>query len=149
MRYGLLIDDTSVAQDIARGHKRNDNGTTSPQAESGEMVDSRSYFSCRGSEMIYAHYMKRVIVEDLPTIPDLTSDISRLTSGLHNVNHEAWLLKGIRRHMAAILRSIDADDFERVGMHAADGPLTLADLLQRVTDHIPHHVQSIRRKGSP
>jgi hypothetical protein len=48
--------------------------------------------------------------------------------------------------MGRILRSVDADDFKRKGMHSVDGPLTLADVLQCAIDHIPHHAQYIDEK---
>ena len=53
------------------------------------------------------------------------------------------MIKAVRRHMGRILRSIDADAFERKGIHSEHGPVTLADLLQRASDHIPHHGQYI------
>jgi len=99
-------------------------------------------------DMVYANHMKRVIAEDRPALFDGDADLftDRLAFNSRDVDQEVWLVKAIRRHMAVILRSIDADDFERLGMHATDGQLTLADLLQRITDHIPHHVRSIDEK---
>jgi hypothetical protein len=41
---------------------------------------------------------------------------------------------------------IDADDFARIGAHVDDGSLTLGELLQRITDHIPNHVRAIEEK---
>ena len=99
-------------------------------------------------EMIYADRMKRVIAESEPTFfggePTLFAD--RLAYDVRDVDEEIRLVKAIRRHMARILRSLHADDFQRKGIHSEDGPLTLIDLLQRVTDHIPHHAQYIEEK---
>jgi hypothetical protein len=48
--------------------------------------------------------------------------------------------------MGRILRSLDADAFERKGIHSEHGPITLADLLQQAVDHIPHHALYIDEK---
>jgi hypothetical protein len=48
--------------------------------------------------------------------------------------------------MARILRSLTEKDFQRIGHHSEDGPLTLETLLQRITEHIPHHVRFIKEK---
>jgi hypothetical protein len=48
--------------------------------------------------------------------------------------------------MGRILRAIEAEAFERKGIHSEYGPVTLADLLQRAADHIPHHALYIDEK---
>ena len=60
-----------------------------------------------------------------------------------NVDEEIRMIKTVRHHMGHILRSVDPGDIRRKGLHSADGPLTLADLLKRAVDHIPHHAQYI------
>jgi len=44
------------------------------------------------------------------------------------------------------LRALKPEDFQRRGLHSRDGVLTLEDLLQRVTAHLPHHVRFIEEK---
>jgi hypothetical protein len=48
--------------------------------------------------------------------------------------------------MARILGGLKPEDWQRRGRHSRDGVLTLEDLLQRVTAHIPHHVRFIEEK---
>jgi hypothetical protein len=48
--------------------------------------------------------------------------------------------------MARILRALGPEDFQRRGLHSRDGALTLENLLQRATAHIPHHVRFIEEK---
>lgn len=36
--------------------------------------------------------------------------------------------------------------FERTGIHSVEGPMTLGSLLERITNHIPHHAQFIEEK---
>lgn len=99
-------------------------------------------------EPVYADRMKRVIAEEDPPLmggdPDLFAE--RLTYEQRDLEEEFQLMIAVRQHMATILRSIDPDDFQRTGIHSRDGALSLSQLLGRITNHIPHHVQFIREK---
>ena len=99
-------------------------------------------------DLIFADHMKRIIGEHEPALVGVhdKSFASRLSCHSRDVDEEARLIKAIRRHMGRILRSIDADDFKRKGIHSVDGPLTLVDVLQCAIDHIPHHAQYIEQK---
>jgi hypothetical protein len=59
---------------------------------------------------------------------------------------ELLLVETIRAQVARILRSLTPGDFQRRGIHAESGPLTLEKLLRRITGHIPHHVRFIDEK---
>jgi hypothetical protein len=99
-------------------------------------------------EPIYADRMKRVIAEDRPTLfggdPDVFA--ARLAYDRRDVEDELALIDVVRRQVGVILRTLEPADFERVGAHSADGPLTLETLLKRITSHVPHHVRFIREK---
>lgn len=99
-------------------------------------------------EPIYADRMKRVLVEDNPTMFGGDPDV--FASGLHyeirDVHEELDLIALVRRQMARILRQTDVEDFQRTGVHSESGPLTLETLLERITNHIPHHVKFINEK---
>jgi uncharacterized damage-inducible protein DinB len=99
-------------------------------------------------EVVYADRMKRVIVEDNP--PLLNLDPDTFAAGLayeqRDVEEELQLIEAIRRHLGRILRTLDSGCFQRTGNHATDGPLTLQTLLQRITNHIPHHLAFIEKK---
>jgi hypothetical protein len=41
---------------------------------------------------------------------------------------------------------LPAEAFERIGIHSVEGPMALAALLERIANHIPHHVQFIEQK---
>jgi hypothetical protein len=99
-------------------------------------------------DLIYADHMKRVIAEDEPALLGVDDKTygARLAYDKRDVDEEVRLIKAVRRHMGRILRAIDTDDFKRKGIHSVDGPVTLADLLQRATEHIPHHAQYIDEK---
>jgi uncharacterized damage-inducible protein DinB len=99
-------------------------------------------------EPVYADRMKRVIAEDRPTFFGLNPDAfaSRLAYSARDMNEELALIESVRRHVARILRTLPAGDFERLGNHSVDGPVTLETLLRRITNHIPHHIQFIEEK---
>lgn len=99
-------------------------------------------------EPIYADRMKRVLVEDNPTLFGGDPDV--FAAGLHydhrNVHEELELIAVVRKQMVRILRQTDVEDFQRTGVHSEAGPLTLETLLERITGHIPHHLKFIEEK---
>jgi hypothetical protein len=92
--------------------------------------------------------MKRVIAVSEPTFfggdPDVFA--ARLAYEHRDIGEELQLIEAVRRQMARILRSLAQGDFQRIGHHLEDGPLTLETLLRRITEHIPHHVRFIKEK---
>jgi uncharacterized damage-inducible protein DinB len=99
-------------------------------------------------EPIYADRMKRVIALEEPELlkGDPALFAARLAYDQRDVQEELSLIELTRKQMARILRTLKADDFARSGRHSRDGALTLKDLLERVTGHIPHHLQFIQEK---
>jgi|SRR5579872_201976 len=99
-------------------------------------------------EPIYADRMKRVIAEDQPLL--LSGDPDKFQARLAYANRDAAeelaLIDTVRSQMARILSTLGERDFARTGKHSSDGPLSLAVLLERITGHIPHHVQFIAEK---
>ena len=99
-------------------------------------------------EPVYGDRMKRVLVEDNPTMFGGDPDV--FAAGLHydkrSVHEELELISVVRRQMAVILRNTDVEDFQRTGVHSEAGPLTLETLLERITRHIPHHLTFIEAK---
>lgn len=99
-------------------------------------------------ETIYADRIKRVLVEDNPTL--FSGDPDQFAAGLHyeqrSVEDELQLISLVRSQVARILRQTELEDFQRTGVHSEAGPLTLETLLERVTAHIPHHVAFINEK---
>jgi hypothetical protein len=99
-------------------------------------------------EPIYADRMKRVIAENCPTF--FGGDPDTFAAGLayehRPVGGELELIAAVRRQMATILRELKAGDFQRTGNHSEAGSLSLETLLQRISDHIPHHIQFIAEK---
>tara|TARA_R110002072_G_scaffold302615_3_gene486907 strand:- start:12800 stop:13267 length:468 start_codon:yes stop_codon:yes gene_type:complete len=99
-------------------------------------------------EPVYADRMKRVIAENQPTFfggdPDVFA--AGLAYDQRNVEEELQLIEVVRRQMARILQTLLPKDFQRTGNHSVDGPMTLETLIQRITGHVPHHVEFIKEK---
>jgi uncharacterized damage-inducible protein DinB len=99
------------------------------------------------AEMLYADRIKRVIVENQPTLPGLDPDLhAKLAIVERNATEEVELVDLIRKQVLCILRTLRPDDFQRQGIHTEAGPMTIETLLRRVTGHIPHHVRFIAEK---
>lgn len=99
-------------------------------------------------EPVYADRMKRVLAEDSPPLRGGDPDQwrSALAYDLRDVNEELDLVDAVRRQMARILRTVPEAAWKRAGIHQEAGPLTLEELLSRITAHIPHHVAFIEEK---
>jgi len=99
-------------------------------------------------EPVYADRMKRVIAEAEPTFfgGDPDTFAAKLAYEKRDVEVELRLIEVVRLQMARILETLDVSDFDRVGIHAEDGPLDLKTLLTRITNHLPHHVRFITQK---
>lgn len=99
-------------------------------------------------EPIYADRMKRVIAEEHPRImsgdPDLFA--AKLAYTARDAEEELSLIDVVRKQMVRILSGLKPADFARTGVHSEDGPLSLETLLQRITNHIPHHSKFVAEK---
>ena len=99
-------------------------------------------------EPIYADRMKRVIALEEPELlkgdPQLFA--ARLAYDHRDMEEELAIIEWTRKQMVRILRMLTPVDFQRRGWHSRDGALTLEVLLQRITDHIPHHIRFIEEK---
>lgn len=100
------------------------------------------------AEVFYSDRMKRVLAEDRPTMfaADPDQFALRFRAEDRDLEEELALIAAMRKHILRILRTASAADFERVGIHSADGPLTLTTLLKRIAGHIPHHLRFIQEK---
>ncbi len=100
------------------------------------------------AEIIYADRMKRVLAEVEPLFFEANPELFRhaLNAENRSIEVELDVITVVRQHMSHILRSADTEDLQRRGRHSRDGSMTLETLLQRITDHIPHHVGFILEK---
>ena len=99
-------------------------------------------------EPVYADRMKHVIAEDQPSFAGGFHQqfAEHLAYNQRNIEEELTMIEVTRSQMARILRTLPPEAFERTGIHSVEGPMTLRTLLERITKHIPHHVQFIEEK---
>ncbi len=99
-------------------------------------------------ETIMANRMKHVIAEDQPSFPGGFHEqfARRLAYDARDIDEEIRLIEVVRSQTARILRTLPPEAFARTGIHSIDGPMTLKDLLERITNHIPHHAAFIQEK---
>jgi uncharacterized damage-inducible protein DinB len=99
-------------------------------------------------ETIYSDRMKRVLAEDNPELPAACPDAFATT--LHysqrNTYEELNVIAAVRSQTSRLLNSLNLECFQRTGVHSEDGPLTLETLLERIVEHIPHHLKFIDQK---
>lgn len=100
------------------------------------------------TEIVYADRMKRVLVEDNPTVFAWCPNKSIQDEYCRNrsVADELAVITATRRHISSILKNQDVECWQRTAVHSQDGPMTLETLLERITEHIPHHIRFIEQK---
>ena len=127
-------------------------GMTPEQIDAAPVPDkwSTRQFVCHLAdfEPVYADRMKHVIAEDKPTFAGGFQQqfAEHLAYDQRDIEEELTLIEVVRSQMARILRTLPPEAFERTGIHSVEGPMTLRTLLERITNHIPHHVQFIEEK---
>lgn len=99
-------------------------------------------------EIVSADRVRRVLAEDNPTLADGDPALfeSALKYAQRNVAQELEQIATIRASLNTILSACDIEDFQRTAVHTADGPMTLESLVERITNHIPHHIRFIKEK---
>jgi hypothetical protein len=99
-------------------------------------------------EIIGTDRIKRVIVEDKPTLfgGDPAQFAARLAYHQRDPEEEIQVIEQIRKPVARILRTLKPEDFQRQGNHSEVGLIALAAIVERMSDHIPHHVRFIKEK---
>lgn len=149
MSVEKLIDDYAAGPQLLRGSigdMSDEQLKARPVAGRWSTLDVLCHLA--DTEGVYAERMKRVIAEDEPPLRGMDPDVwvPRLACGRRDADEEIRLIEATRGQMARILRSLSPADFQRTGHHSEDGPLSLQELLRRITEHIPHHVRFIREK---
>ena len=99
-------------------------------------------------EPIMADRMKRIITHPKPLLMGADENLFAKQLAYHDrdVAEELAIVENTRRQMAKILTGLPSEAWQRVGNHAERGLLTLEQILQLATRHIPHHVKFIDEK---
>jgi uncharacterized damage-inducible protein DinB len=99
-------------------------------------------------EPVYADRMKRVIAEDNPPLRGGDPDVwmKALAYDQRNIAEELAVIDSVRAQMGRILHAVPEAAWSRTGVHSEAGPLSLEELLRRITNHMPHHIAFIEEK---
>jgi uncharacterized damage-inducible protein DinB len=99
-------------------------------------------------EVVFVDRLKSVIAEDEPQLPgrDEAAFAKRLAYHERDLEEELRLVELCRGQVVRILRTLENADLARRGIHTQAGPLTLQQLLERIINHLPHHVKFIHEK---
>ena len=99
-------------------------------------------------EPISTDRITRIIALDRPSL--LGADESEFAKALayeaRDFDEQMRLIEVLRSHTARILRTLPESAFQRVGVHNEAGPMTLEQMIVRVTKHLPHHIAFILEK---
>ena len=100
------------------------------------------------AEIVYADRMKRVLVDDNPTVLEWSPDKSVEDAFCRHrkIDNELTVIASIRRHMISILQHQEVEIWQRTAVHSLEGPMTLETLLERIVEHVPHHCRFIEQK---
>jgi len=99
-------------------------------------------------EVVYVDRVTAIVAEHEPALPgrDEQKYAARLAYQQRDLEEEVRLMEVCRSRTARILRTLTDADLTRRGMHTEVGPLTLAQMLERIIHHIQHHVKFIHEK---
>jgi len=146
---------TGLIEEYLRGPellRRSVSGMTAEQLDerpiAGKMTTREVVCHIADFEPVYADRMKRVIAESEPPLRGGDPDVwaRRLAYDKRDLEEELAVVDAVRRQMGRILSTVADSDWSRVGIHSEAGPLTLEELLRRITNHLPHHIKFIEEK---
>ncbi len=150
------MDTTSLLQEYAAGPELLADSIAHVPPELFDDIPIRDTWSIRqvichlaDAEIVYANRIKRILIEDNPTLSEWSPDDS-ITNELclcRDVSNELNIIGSIRRQIEAILTAQEVECWQRTSVHSEDGPMTLETVVERITRHIPHHVNFIKAKS--
>ena len=99
-------------------------------------------------EIVYTDRIKCILAEDNPKIAGRNPDDFEKTLAYdsRSLPTELKLIAAVRTHTAEILRTLTSEQWEFTGRHSVDGPLSIVELVERITNHVHHHLKFIREK---
>lgn len=99
-------------------------------------------------EIVYTDRLAAIVAENDPPLPgrDEVAYAARLAYQSRDLEEELRLMDACRGRMVRILQTLSDADLSRRGIHSEAGPLTLAQMLERIIGHIDHHVKFIHDK---
>ncbi|MFN3603754.1 MAG: DinB family protein [Leptonema sp. (in: bacteria)] len=99
-------------------------------------------------ELVYADRIKRILVEENPILTNANENLyaKKLFYHKRKATEEMHFIYSIRNQISKILNNLDISDWFRIGIHSLIGEINLYQIVQNITNHIPHHIQFILEK---
>lgn len=93
------------------------------------------------SDLVYGHRMRKIAAEKKPLLMgyDETLFAASPAHQAGDVDNAALLFEANRKWIAAFLRALPADAWQREGVHSERGIVTIPKLMQTMIEHVPHH----------
>jgi len=119
-----------------------------PDGSAGAWTIQQIVLHLMDSDLIWTERMKSIIAEDHPQI--VADDESKFAANLRydeqDPQRAVKILDLNRRSFAIVLRKLPDSAFARTATHSERGEITLAESVDIMVRHIPHHIDFIRRK---
>lgn len=98
------------------------------------------------TELVFASRFRQVIAETAPPLLAFDQDqwARNLDYSRRKPKQSLETLRRLRAENHELLKELPAAAFERVGNHSTDGPITLYQLLERLTNHTEAHARQMQ-----
>lgn len=93
------------------------------------------------SDIVYGHRMRKIAAEKKPLLMGYDETLFAATPALQAGDPKviATVFESNRRWIAAFLRALPADAWQREGVHSERGIVTIQTLIKTMIEHVPHH----------
>jgi uncharacterized damage-inducible protein DinB len=97
------------------------------------------------AELVYLHRIRKVIAEHGGLLTSFSQDawVEAFSTDTVPLEVSVNLFTALRTYHTALFQSLSPDVFLRTGTHEEAGSMTAFALLEKVTDHLYHHVSQI------
>jgi uncharacterized damage-inducible protein DinB len=98
------------------------------------------------TELIFAGRFRQILAEDGPPLLAFNQDLwaQNLDYARRKPKQSLETLRRLRAENYDLLKELPAGAFDRAGNHSKDGPLTVHQLLERLTSHAEKHAQQMQ-----
>jgi uncharacterized damage-inducible protein DinB len=98
------------------------------------------------TELVFAGRFRQVIAEDNPPLQPFNQDkwAQNLDYARRKPKQSLETFRRLRAESYELLKDLPAATFDRSGNHTKDGPFTLYQLLERLTNHAERHAQQMQ-----
>ena len=100
------------------------------------------------SDMVGGDRLRRIAAMDRPLLMgyDESAFVKNLNYGQLDAQLAARMFADGRTMVAAVLRGLPDNAFDRVGIHSEDGAVPLGKMVQKYIAHLEYHLDFARRK---